>query len=428
MQFDWSAIWPAIPLLIEGAKMTLWISVLGLAGGLVIGLLAGFARTFGGWIANHVALVFIEVIRGTPIVVQVMFIYFALPMAFNDLRIDPFTAAVVTIMINSGAYIAEITRGAVLSIHKGFREAGLALGLSRWETIRYVILPLALRRMLPPLGNQWIISIKDTSLFIVIGVAELTRQGQEIIAGNFRALEIWSAVAVFYLIITLVLHNIDLNIAQGEVVVIIGPSGSGKSTLLRCINKLEEITSGDLIVDGLKVNDPKVDERLIRQEAGMVFQQFYLFPHLTALENVMFGPLRVRGANKEEAEKLARELLAKVGLAERAHHYPSELSGGQQQRVAIARALAVKPKMMLFDEPTSALDPELRHEVLKVMQDLAEEGMTMVIVTHEIGFAEKVASRLIFIDKGRIAEDGDPQVLIKNPPSQRLQEFLQHVS
>ncbi|MBO9121513.1 MAG: glutamine ABC transporter permease GlnP [Escherichia coli] len=195
MQFDWSAIWPAIPLLIEGAKMTLWISVLGLAGGLVIGLLAGFARTFGGWIANHVALVFIEVIRGTPIVVQVMFIYFALPMAFNDLRIDPFTAAVVTIMINSGAYIAEITRGAVLSIHKGFREAGLALGLSRWETIRYVILPLALRRMLPP-------------LFIVIGVAELTRQGQEIIAGNFRALEIWSAVAVFYLIITLVLSFI----------------------------------------------------------------------------------------------------------------------------------------------------------------------------------------------------------------------------
>lgn len=151
MQFDWSAIWPAIPLLIEGAKMTLWISVLGLAGGLVIGLAAGFARTFGGWIANHVALVFIEVIRGTPIVVQVMFIYFALPMAFNDLRIDPFSAAVVTIMINSGAYIAEITRGAVLSIHKGFSEAGLALGLSRTETIRHVILPLALRRMLPPL-------------------------------------------------------------------------------------------------------------------------------------------------------------------------------------------------------------------------------------------------------------------------------------
>ncbi|AHM73138.1 glutamine ABC transporter ATP-binding protein GlnQ [Yersinia enterocolitica] len=227
---------------------------------------------------------------------------------------------------------------------------------------------------------------------------------------------------------TQVLHDINLNITKGEVVVIIGPSGSGKSTLLRCINKLEVITSGQLIVDGLDVNDPKVDERLIRQEAGMVFQQFYLFPHLTALENVAFGPIRVRGASKEAANKLAMELLTKVGLEERAHHYPAELSGGQQQRVAIARALAVKPKLMLFDEPTSALDPELRHEVLTVMKDLAEEGMTMVIVTHEVGFAQKVASRLIFIDKGRVAQDGDPDSLISNPPSERLQEFLQHVS
>lgn len=205
MQFDWSVIWPAIPILLEGAKITLWISALGLIAGLIIGLVAGIARTYGGWIINYIALVFIEIVRGTPIVVQVMFIYFALPMAFSDLRIDPFSAAVLTIMINSGAYIAEITRGAVLSIHNGFREAGLALGLSQCETIRYIIMPLALRRMLPPLGNQWIISIKDTSLFIVIGVAELTRQGQEIIAGNFRALEIWSAVAVIYLIITVVL-------------------------------------------------------------------------------------------------------------------------------------------------------------------------------------------------------------------------------
>ncbi|CNK60808.1 glutamine ABC transporter permease GlnP [Yersinia proxima] len=204
MQFEWSAIWPAIPILLEGAKLTLWISVLGLLGGLIIGVIAGFARAYGGWLSSNIALVFIELIRGTPIVVQVMFIYFALPMMM-PVRIDPFTAAVVTIMINSGAYIAEITRGAVLSIHNGFREAGLALGLSKRDTLRYVIAPLALRRMLPPLGNQWIVSIKDTSLFIVIGVAELTRQGQEIIAGNFRAMEIWSAVAVIYLIITLAL-------------------------------------------------------------------------------------------------------------------------------------------------------------------------------------------------------------------------------
>lgn len=208
MQFDWSAIWPSLPLLLEGAKMTLLISVLGLLGGLVIGVVVGFARVYGSWISNKIALVFIEIIRGTPIVVQVMFIYFALPMILTSVRIDPFAAAVVTIMINSGAYIAEITRGSVLSIHKGFREAGLALGLSKRDTLRHVIAPLALRRMLPPLGNQWIISIKDTSLFIVIGVAELTRSGQEIIAGNFRALEIWSAVAVIYLLITLVLSFI----------------------------------------------------------------------------------------------------------------------------------------------------------------------------------------------------------------------------
>lgn len=207
MQFEWSAIWPAIPLLLEGAKLTLWISILGLLGGLIIGVAAGFTRAYGGWISSHVALVFIELIRGTPIVVQVMFIYFALPMII-PIRIDPFSAAVVTIVINSGAYIAEITRGAVLSIHNGFREAGLALGLSKRDTLRYVIAPLALRRMLPPLGNQWIVSIKDTSLFIVIGVAELTRQGQEIIAGNFRAMEIWTAVGVIYLVITLALSFI----------------------------------------------------------------------------------------------------------------------------------------------------------------------------------------------------------------------------
>ena len=192
---------------------------------------------------------------------------------------------------------------------------------------------------------------------------------------------------------TQVLHDISLKINQGEVVVIIGPSGSGKSTMLRCINKLEEITSGDLIVDGLKVNDPKVDERLIRQEAGMVFQQFYLFPHLTALENVMFGPLRVRGASKQAAEKQAKELLAKVGLAERAHHYPSELSGGQQQRVAIARAVVSNPKIILADEPTGNLDSKNGLEVMELLTELNKEGTTIVMVTHsqrDAGFASRV--------------------------------------
>ncbi|WP_439872679.1 glutamine ABC transporter ATP-binding protein GlnQ [Rhizobium leguminosarum] len=224
-----------------------------------------------------------------------------------------------------------------------------------------------------------------------------------------------------------VLKDVDLKIDEGEVVVLIGPSGSGKSTLLRCINALEEINGGDLIVDGISVRESRSKVRLIRQEAGMVFQQFNLFPQMTALENVAFGPRRVRNLSKADATEQATALLAKVGLADRGHHYPSELSGGQQQRVAIARALAVKPKLMLFDEPTSALDPELRHEVLRVMLSLAEEGMTMIVVTHEIAFARQVGTRLIFMENGNIAVDGDPAVLLDSPENPRLREFLQHV-
>jgi len=226
---------------------------------------------------------------------------------------------------------------------------------------------------------------------------------------------------------TVVLEEVDLKIGPGEVVVLIGPSGSGKSTLLRCINALEQIDGGELRVDGRSVRGTKAQVREIRQEAGMVFQQFNLFPQMTALENVAFGPRQVRGTSRAEAQAQAHALLAKVGLAERAGHYPSELSGGQQQRVAIARALAIRPKLMLFDEPTSALDPELRQEVLRVMQALAEEGMTMVVVTHEMAFARKVGTRLIFMEHGHITVDGPPAELLDNPPNQRLREFLQHV-
>ncbi|CAM5180168.1 Glutamate transport ATP-binding protein OS=Castellaniella defragrans (strain DSM / CCUG 39792/ 65Phen) OX=1437824 GN=BN940_16576 PE=3 SV=1 [Castellaniella denitrificans] len=225
-----------------------------------------------------------------------------------------------------------------------------------------------------------------------------------------------------------VLDGISLSIDAGEVVVVVGPSGSGKSTFLRCINVLETIQGGDIIVNGHSVLGPPAQVRELRREAGMVFQQFNLFPQLTALENVMFGPVHTRGTPRDQAREQALELLSKVGLAERAGHYPGQLSGGQQQRVAIARALAIKPLLMLFDEPTSALDPELRHEVLKVMQDVAEEGMTMIVVTHEMEFARKVGSRLIFMDGGKIAEDGDPATLLSQPPSQRLRDFLQHVA
>lgn len=224
-----------------------------------------------------------------------------------------------------------------------------------------------------------------------------------------------------------VLDEVDLSIDSGEVVVLIGPSGSGKSTLLRCINGLEQITSGDLLMDGISVKAGKAQLRLIRQEAGMVFQQFNLFPQMTALENVAFGPRRVRGVGKAAGRAQALDLLEKVGLKDKANHYPSELSGGQQQRVAIARALAVRPKVMLFDEPTSALDPELKQEVLNVMRQLAQEGMTMVVVTHEMAFAKQVGTRLIFMEHGKISVDGKPREVIDNPPSERLRDFLEHV-
>ncbi|MGY6706295.1 glutamine ABC transporter ATP-binding protein GlnQ [Roseinatronobacter sp.] len=224
-----------------------------------------------------------------------------------------------------------------------------------------------------------------------------------------------------------VLDEVDLDIHKGEVVVLIGPSGSGKSTLLRCINGLEQITGGDLIINGMSVLGGNKVLREIRQEAGMVFQQFNLFPQMTALQNVAFGPQEVRGLSRKDAREQARELLAKVGLADKADHEPSELSGGQQQRVAIARALAIKPKVMLFDEPTSALDPELKQEVLTVMRTLAAEGMTMVVVTHEMGFAKQVGTRLIFMEHGKIAVDGHPRDVIDTPPNDRMKDFLQHV-
>ena len=223
-----------------------------------------------------------------------------------------------------------------------------------------------------------------------------------------------------------VLKGIDLSIAEKEVVVIIGPSGSGKSTLLRCMNHLEEPTAGEVVVDGITLSS-EANINKVREEVGMVFQRFNLFPHMTVIENIMLAPMKVKHVEKGEAEKTARELLARVGLAEKADAYPDNLSGGQQQRVAIARALAMRPKVMLFDEPTSALDPEMVGEVLDVMRALAREGMTMVIVTHEMGFAREVGDRLLFVDEGRIIESGVPREVFENPKEERTRSFLSKV-
>jgi ABC-type polar amino acid transport system ATPase subunit len=224
-----------------------------------------------------------------------------------------------------------------------------------------------------------------------------------------------------------VLSDIELKIAAGHVVVVCGPSGSGKSTMIRCINGLETIQSGEIVVDGLSLSDPKLDAAKLRSNVGMVFQSFNLYPHMTVLQNITLAPVKVRNITVTEAQKIAKELLDRVGIPDKAQVYPANLSGGQQQRVAIARALAMKPKVMLFDEPTSALDPEMINEVLEVMTDLAKDGMTMVVVTHEMGFARRVAHRIVFMDQGKIIETAEPEAFFAAPQSARAQQFLSKI-
>lgn len=224
-----------------------------------------------------------------------------------------------------------------------------------------------------------------------------------------------------------VLQGISTEINKGQVVALIGPSGSGKSTFLRCMNLLETPTSGKVFIDGKEITSPKIDIMKVRQNVGMVFQHFNLFPHMTVIKNIMYAPLKVKNISEEEARKVGMDLLKKVGLEAKANAYPSQLSGGQKQRVAIARSLAMKPDIMLFDEPTSALDPEMVKEVLDVMQDLAKSGMTMAVVTHEMGFANEVADRILFLDQGKLAEDAPPEQFFSNPKCDRAKQFLDNI-
>ena len=224
-----------------------------------------------------------------------------------------------------------------------------------------------------------------------------------------------------------VLNDINLEVAKGEVVVVCGPSGSGKSTLIRCINRLEPIQKGDLIINNMNVHDKKINMTTLRAEIGFIFQSFNLYPHMTALENATIAPMKVRKMSKKDAEELGKETLIRVGLGDRINNYPAQLSGGQQQRVAIARGLCMRPKIMLFDEPTSALDPEMINEVLDVMRDLAHEGMTMMVVTHEMGFAREVANRVVFMDDGKIIEVAPPEDFFNNPQTARGKLFLSSI-
>jgi polar amino acid transport system permease protein len=509
--------------LLEGALLAIEIAVISMVLGVALGLGLALMR-----VSRHAALrspawCYIWFVRGTPLLLQLVFIYDVLPVV--GIKLDTFTTAVIGFSLNEAAYSAEIIRGGVLSVSRSQGLAAAALGMSNLLTLRRIIMPPAMRAILPAMANQAISMIKSTSIASVIMVNELTFRSQQIVGQNFKFFTVFTAAALIYLAMTScvamaqvvaeerfdflrergdgafgrlaaalgirrrrpampgevappalrreplpaligdlcqdiavadkrpvvicsnvqkaygereVLKSIDLTVSHGEVVVIMGPSGSGKSTLLRMINHLEPLDWGEITVDGRHVGyermpgggfRPTGNLARARAEAriGMVFQQFNLFEHLTALENLVEAPIRVYRQRPEDARKIGLRLLAGVGLGDHVNHLPHRLSGGQQQRVAIARALAVSPRVMLLDEPTSALDPELVGEVLGVIRGLAEAGMTMIIVTHEVRFAREVADRIVFIDDGVIVEEGPPGQLLDRPLQERTRRFLRMV-
>jgi polar amino acid transport system permease protein len=521
--------------LLEGALLALEIAGCAMVVGVILGLGLALMRLSRLAPVRGLAWFYIWFVRGTPQLLQLVFIYDALPPL--GLKLDTFTTAVLGFALNEAAFSAEIIRGGILSVNRSQSIAATTFGMGPFLTLRRIVLPQAMRAILPGMANDVISMIKGTSIASVIFVNELTFRSQQIVGQNFKFFTVFAAAGIIYLVMTSavavgqavlerrfnleidrtrgagrtrlfgfalprlgskpeaggpadprptraalatvkaaeavsldwignitapsgptddlqpfvtlanvhkaygsreVLRGIDFSVKRGEVVVIMGPSGSGKSTMLRLVNHLETLDWGEIKVEGKHVGyrrrshnvlKPVRDLAKARAQAriGMVFQHFNLFEHMTALENVMEAPIQVYGEPRDKVRDLAEKLLATVGLAQHADKLPHRLSGGQQQRVAIARALAISPRLMLFDEPTSALDPELVGEVLAVMRKLAEAGMTMLVVTHEVRFAQEVADRVVFMDEGLIVEQGTPAEVLGAPKQERTQRFLRMV-
>jgi polar amino acid transport system permease protein len=523
------------PFLLEGA----WVAIKITAPSIVIGLVLGFGlalmRLSRYAPVRNLAWFYIWFVRGTPQLLQLVFLFDALPSV--GVKLATFPTAVIGFALNEAAFSAEVIRGGILSVNRNQSVAAASLGMGPFLTMRRIILPQAMRAILPGIANDTISMIKMTSIASVIFVDELTFRAQQIVGDNFKFFTVFSAAGVIYLVMTSaiaglqivlerrfnleidrtgagratrrrflgfalkadiprenartedersetakcearadvepewinsilhasadrgaapgrafvefrnvhksygsreVLRGVDLSVKRGEVVTIMGPSGSGKSTLLRLVNHLEQLDWGEILVNGEHVGYRRSATGKLQQvrdlakaraaaRIGMVFQHFNLFDHLTALENVEEAPVSVYAERRDRARERALSLLKMVGLQDHSDHLPHRLSGGQQQRVAIARALAISPRLMLFDEPTSALDPELVGEVLAVMRRLADLGMTMIVVTHEVRFAREVADRIVFMDEGLIVEEGPPQQVLDNPKQERTRRFLQIV-
>lgn len=499
MEFDWGYFVSLFSMadFWKACVTVICLSVLAWLLGMVLGFFLATAKLSTlAWLRMPASL-YIWFFRSIPLLVLVVFVY-NLPQLFpasGALLSQPFYSGLLALVVTEAAYMAEIHRGGLISVLKGQREAGRALGIGPIGLQRLIVIPQAFRISLPTLINEYITVVKLTSLVSVISLTELLTVGQRLYAQNFLVMETLAAVGAYYVLIVTVfgwalqwlergldlnrrtpaalgdvevarlrstlpaaalrpaqvptrgaapalqlrglhkrygnhevLKGIDLSVASGEVISIIGPSGSGKTSLIRTINGLESIDRGEIVLFGesyINAGEPPHSGR-VRQgirRIGMVFQNFNLFPHRTLVDNVTLAP-RYHGEPAELSESRALALLDKVGLLAHARKYPQQLSGGQQQRVAIARAMAMAPDVMLFDEPTSALDPELVGEVLKVIRDLANEGMTLIIVTHEMEFALSISDRVIFMEHGTVAFDGSPTALRSDPAAQRVRRFV----
>lgn len=506
MGWTWPVFFDALtsPLLLRAAWTTVWVAVVAQVIGTVIGLLVAPMMLSRNPLVSAPAWGYRWLFQGTPLLVQILAFYAVLPQLGVPLGVV--ASGLLALGINEGARMAEIVRAGLMSVDHGQREAARSLGLKRWQIFGFIVLPQAVKVIVPPLGNNFNYMLKATSLLAAISFAELLRTSQQMAQFTTRPLEVYTAATVYYLVMTSLwdavqrrlerwadeakaargqqlwerrrgqpvlepavetflahskgrpdagpapalvetrgvrkrfgshqaLDGVDFAVAPGEVVAIIGPSGCGKTTLLRCLNALTSPERGVVVLGGELVGmrrgrrgglEPLPTRAMNRQrrDIGFVFQRFHLFRHLTAIDNVALAPRLVLGRSRAEARATARDLLTRVGLADRADAFPNRLSGGQQQRVAIARALAMKPSLMLLDEPTSALDPETVHEVLEVVRALVRDGMTTVMVTHELGFAREVADRIVFMSDGRIIDEAPTNEFFEAGRDPRTREFL----
>src|SRR5215469_8408905 len=380
---------------------------------------------------------YVDLFRGVPLILVIFAIGLGVPALSLPVVSNQSNAVygVTALVLSYSAYVSEVYRAGLNSVHQGQVAAARSLGLPQRQALRYVILPQAVRNIIPPLLNDFISLQKDTALVGILGTIEANKAAdiysEQVF--NFSSFTVAGdeAVRIEGLHKSFgtneVLKGIDLSVATHEVVCLIGASGSGKSTLLRCVNLLEPIDSGRISLWGQEITAPGIDPNLVRRHVGIVFQSFNLFPHMTVLSNVTLAPTKVRRVSPAQANEDARALLARFGLADKEADFPDRLSGGQQQRVAIVRALAMRPQLMLLDEVTSALDPELVAEVLDVIRELAATGMTMIIATHEMGFARDIARRVCFLEEGRIIEDAPPAELVTSPRDERTRRFLRRI-